>query len=152
MLIARQAFRGKADSEAGLSQAGEPDEEEDGAEQSDAVPNGDDTSFEDLMEYIILQVNNPKGEEEGDASVVYNIRIEAVRELLDASTIKDWTNGQVGPKPETPNPQPQTPNPKTGCWMRRPSRTGQMGRWFLTLVLSTPKSYALCPWFLSTKQ
>ena len=99
MLIARQAFRGKADSEAGLSQAGEPDEEEDGAEQSDAVPNGDDTSFEDLMEYIILQVNNPKGEEEGDASVVYNIRIEAVRELLDASTIKDWTNGQVVPYP-----------------------------------------------------
>ena len=99
MLIASQAFRGKADSEAGLSQAGEPDEEEDGAEQSDAVPNGDDTSFEDLMEYIILQVNNPKGEEEGDASVVYNIRIEAVRELLDASTIKDWTNGQVVPNP-----------------------------------------------------
>jgi hypothetical protein len=97
--ILRRAFGQNADSEAGLSQAVEPAaEEEEGAEQSEAVPNGDDTSFEDLMEYIILQVNNPKGEEEGDASVVYNIRIEAVRELLDSSIIKDWTNAQVDPE------------------------------------------------------
>lgn len=78
-------------------------EEQEGAEESDAVPNGDDTSFEDLVEYVVLQVNNPRGEEEGDASVMYNIRIESVRDLLDASPIKDWTNAQVLPLPSSPS-------------------------------------------------
>ncbi len=64
-------------------------------ELSHAVPDGDDTPFADLVEYVILEVYNPQKEEEGNAASAYSIRIDRVRDIVDASPLVDWTNAQV---------------------------------------------------------
>jgi len=64
-------------------------------EESTAVPNGNDTHFADLIEYVVLEVHNPQREEEGDAASGYSIRIDRVRDIVDASPLAEWTNAQV---------------------------------------------------------
>jgi len=64
-------------------------------EESAEMPDGDDTDFADLVEHIILMMYNPKGDDDSDEAVKYSIRIDKVRNFLDASPLASMKNGQV---------------------------------------------------------